>query len=184
MSTDPGQAQEGCDVGEDADDVGAAFDLFVHPFERVRGPDLSPVPSGEHGEGQQVRLRVGEHRSDLRVGAAERLTSRNCFSMCSPSGCAKMVRMIGATISCDPFGTTAGTLRMKCTRQRRQPRQRWPGTRSGARPWPRNRWRPGTRRGSPARPGCGRGTGRLPRPNPRRSATLPTWRSRGQRRAL
>jgi hypothetical protein len=28
---------------------------------------------------------------------------------------------IEATISCDPFGTTARTLRMKCTRQRCQP---------------------------------------------------------------
>jgi len=49
------------------------------------------------------------------------VTSRNCFSMCSRSGWAKMVRMIEATMSWDPFGITARTLRMKCTRHRCQP---------------------------------------------------------------
>jgi hypothetical protein len=49
------------------------------------------------------------------------VTSRNCFSMCSRSGWAKIVRMIDATISWDPFGTTARTLRMKWTRHLCQP---------------------------------------------------------------
>jgi hypothetical protein len=44
------------------------------------------------------------------------VTSANCFSMCSRSGWAKIVRMIEATISWDPFGTIESTLRMKWTR--------------------------------------------------------------------
>ena len=39
----PGEAQERGAVREHADDVGAAFDLLVDPFQRVRGPDLSAV---------------------------------------------------------------------------------------------------------------------------------------------
>ena len=37
------EPEEGSGVREDADDVGAAFDLLVDPLERVRGPDLTPV---------------------------------------------------------------------------------------------------------------------------------------------
>ena len=33
-------------VGEDADHVGAAFDLLVEPLERVGAPDLAPVLLG------------------------------------------------------------------------------------------------------------------------------------------
>ncbi len=37
------EASDGCVVGEDADDVGAPFDLPVESLERVRRPDLAPV---------------------------------------------------------------------------------------------------------------------------------------------
>ena len=44
----------------------------------------------------------------------------NCSATCSASGWAKIVRTAAATISWLPFGTTARTLRMKCTRHRCQ----------------------------------------------------------------
>ena len=44
----------------------------------------------------------------------------NCSWTCSASGWAKIVRIAAATISWLPLGTTASTLRMKCTRQRCQ----------------------------------------------------------------
>jgi len=34
-------------AGEDADNVGAPADLFVQPFLRVVGPDLTPMRFGE-----------------------------------------------------------------------------------------------------------------------------------------
>ena len=39
-----GKTQQGCRVGEHADDVGATFDLLVDPFQRVRRPYLPPLP--------------------------------------------------------------------------------------------------------------------------------------------
>jgi hypothetical protein len=60
-----GEPQQGLGVREDADDVGAAFDFLVQPFERVGAPDLLPVPGGEAGEGQQVLGGVVEHGLDL-----------------------------------------------------------------------------------------------------------------------
>ena len=44
----------------------------------------------------------------------------NCSCTCSASGWAKIVRIAAATISALPLGTTARTLRMKCTRHRCQ----------------------------------------------------------------
>ena len=38
-----GEAEQGFGVGEDTDDVGAAFDLLVDPLQGVGGPDLLPV---------------------------------------------------------------------------------------------------------------------------------------------
>src|SRR5246127_4140202 len=40
----------------------------------------------------------------------------SCSSTCSASGWAKIVRIAAATISADPSGTWASTLRRKCTR--------------------------------------------------------------------
>lgn len=65
------EPEEGGGLGEHAYDVGAAFDLFVHSFQRVRGPDLAPMPLWKSGEGKQVGSGVGEHRRDLRVGSFE-----------------------------------------------------------------------------------------------------------------
>jgi len=41
------EAGDGCLVGEDADDLGAALDLAVEPLERVRRVELLPVLLGE-----------------------------------------------------------------------------------------------------------------------------------------
>lgn len=59
--------QERGGVGKDADDIGAVFDLFIDPFQRIRGPDLSPVWLQKTGEGEEVGPRVIEHRGDLRM---------------------------------------------------------------------------------------------------------------------
>jgi peroxiredoxin len=48
------QADDGGVVGEDPDDVGAAFDLLVDPLQGVGGGDLGPVASGEGGVGGDV----------------------------------------------------------------------------------------------------------------------------------
>jgi len=66
-----GEAEEGGRVREHADDVGAAFDLLVHPFQRVREPDLTPVSLRERREGEKVMLGIAEHRCDLRMRAAQ-----------------------------------------------------------------------------------------------------------------
>ena len=52
-------------VGEDADDIGAAADLFVQALERVVAPQLPPVLLREAGEGEQVWSRLGEQRCGL-----------------------------------------------------------------------------------------------------------------------
>ncbi len=59
------EAQQRLGVGEHADDVGAALDLLVDPFEGVGGPDLAPVGLRGRRERQQVVLRLAEHRLDL-----------------------------------------------------------------------------------------------------------------------
>jgi hypothetical protein len=48
------EPDDGCSVGEDADDVGAASDLAVETFVGVVGPDLAPDLLGEGGEGEDV----------------------------------------------------------------------------------------------------------------------------------
>jgi hypothetical protein len=60
------QADHGGVVGEDPNDAGAAFDLFVHVLERVGGPGLRPVRSREGGESQHLGLRAVHQRPDLR----------------------------------------------------------------------------------------------------------------------
>ena len=65
------ESEQGGWVGEDADDVGASFDLFVDPLQRVRRPDLAPVFDREASEREEVFFRVVEHGGDLRVGALE-----------------------------------------------------------------------------------------------------------------
>ena len=59
------EADHGGVVGEDADDVGAALDLFVDPLERVRRGDLAPVRPRERG--------VSEHVGSRRRRASRRL---------------------------------------------------------------------------------------------------------------
>ena len=67
----PSEPEEGCWVGEHADDVGAAFDFLVDSFQRVRRPDLAPVLDRESGECEQVLLRVIKHLRDFGMGSGE-----------------------------------------------------------------------------------------------------------------
>jgi hypothetical protein len=60
-------------VGEHAHDVGAALDLSMEPFERVRGPDLAPVLDRERFEGEKVVAGAGEHLGDVRELRVQRL---------------------------------------------------------------------------------------------------------------
>ena len=59
------EADQGVAVGEDADDVGAAPDLFVESFLGVVRPDLAPDLFGKRGERQQVGAGGVEVLGDL-----------------------------------------------------------------------------------------------------------------------
>ena len=101
-----GEAEQRGGVGEDADDVGAALDLLVHPLERVGGPDLAPVRGREGGEGEQVvaGARASSSRPWGAAGRAWSAITSNCSWTWAASGWAKMVRIAAATISPEPFG--------------------------------------------------------------------------------
>jgi len=58
-------------IGEDADDIGAAFDLFVQALDRVGRVDLHPVLRGEVHVGQHVSLAVVDERAELGPLVAE-----------------------------------------------------------------------------------------------------------------
>jgi hypothetical protein len=111
------QPQQGLGIGEDADDIRAPLDLLVQPLERVGAPDLLLVAEREAGEGGDVVGGFMEHRLNLRELAAEH--TGDDLSSCSPTavgpGWAKMVRIVAATISAEPLGNWASTLRRKCT---------------------------------------------------------------------
>jgi hypothetical protein len=79
-------ADDGGLVRKDADHAGSAFDLLVDPLQRVGRPHLGPVVAGEGGEGPTV----------------------------AASGWAKIV-LNTATMSLWVLGTSANTLRAKCT---------------------------------------------------------------------
>ena len=68
------EADDGGVVGENADDAGAAFDFFVDPLQRIRGPDLLPVRLGERGEREDFGLGVVHERADLRERGSEPVT--------------------------------------------------------------------------------------------------------------
>ena len=52
-------------VGEDSDDIGAAFDLAVQPLQRVGGVDFGAVLGGEVHIGEHVGLRLIEQAGEL-----------------------------------------------------------------------------------------------------------------------
>jgi hypothetical protein len=58
-------------VGKDGDDIGAPFQHLVHPFEVVRGPDLSTVVPREGGVGGHAVLGVRKHGCGIGQGAFE-----------------------------------------------------------------------------------------------------------------
>jgi hypothetical protein len=90
-------------VGEDADDVGAAADLFVQPLERVVAPQLPPVLLWEARESEQFGPGLVEQCGRVGEALLELPTFRWCWSRAVPaSGCAKIVRTIVATKLCAP----------------------------------------------------------------------------------
>lgn len=54
----PDQAKDGGSVGEDAHDIGAAFDLAIQAFERIIAPELTPVLSGKGQRGSHLLLGI------------------------------------------------------------------------------------------------------------------------------
>ena len=59
------EAGDGAAVGEDLDDVGAAFDLAVESFDGVVGPEFAPVVGGHVSERGQVGVGAVEHVGDV-----------------------------------------------------------------------------------------------------------------------
>jgi hypothetical protein len=81
-----GEAQKCGRVWEPINEVGAAFDLSLDSFQRVRRPDLPPVSLREAGE-REVVAGVIEHIGDHRAGALQHaVTSSNWVGTCSASG--------------------------------------------------------------------------------------------------
>ena len=101
----PGQAEQRGGVGEHTDDVGAALDLLVDPFQRVGRPDLLPVRDGKSAKAVTSTFAASSWVSTFgnwRPGmpAITSTWSRTCAG----SGGAKIVRIAAATISACPFG--------------------------------------------------------------------------------
>src|SRR5215203_3690825 len=65
------QADDGALVREDADDVGASFDLLVQPLERICAVDLAAMRGREVQVRQHVGLAVVDERAELRPFGSE-----------------------------------------------------------------------------------------------------------------
>ncbi|EJU11880.1 hypothetical protein LH128_16678 [Sphingomonas sp. LH128] len=61
------EADDGCVVGKDADDIGSSLDLFVDALERVGRRDLRPVLLGERHIGEHLFARAVHHDGELLV---------------------------------------------------------------------------------------------------------------------
>jgi hypothetical protein len=101
-------------VAEDADDVGAAADLFVQALLRVVGPDLAPVRLREAGERQMSE----PASSSISAAAGNRSASCSITRVCcacvvGASGWAKIERTSVATNGPADFGTRVSRLRRK-----------------------------------------------------------------------
>ena len=116
-----GEPDQRAIVGEDADDVGAAADLAVDPFERVGRAQLRPVVGGEGVEGEQVLLGFFEQRGDFRQWLAQPLERvADEFPCCSPVSALKIGRSSAASIACWSLRACPSASRRKWTLQRCQ----------------------------------------------------------------
>ena len=59
------EPDDGVVVGKDTDDIGAAFDLAIEPFERVGGVDFRPVLAGNIHVGEHVGFGLVEQSCEL-----------------------------------------------------------------------------------------------------------------------
>src|SRR5215469_3233031 len=118
------RTDETCDgliIGEDADDIGAALDLAVQPFDRVCRVQLGPSRRRKCHIGQHVALGVVHELGEF-LDSRARLVGD--LPPLDPGGLGIVLGEGGA----DKAETTrrpclpawASTLRMKCTRQRCQ----------------------------------------------------------------
>ena len=123
-----GLEHDGGDESETAASLGKIPTTLVRrlisPLSRSSGfvdQILRQCASGKPVNAQEVGLGVGEHRGD--VGELRPQGGDDLVQLCgtaAASGWAKIVRTAAATMSPEPLGTLANTLRMKCTRQRCQ----------------------------------------------------------------
>jgi hypothetical protein len=59
------EPDHGAFVGEDADDIGAAFDFAVETLERIGGMDFRPVLAGEVHIGEDVGFGLVEQAGEF-----------------------------------------------------------------------------------------------------------------------
>ena len=116
-------------VGEDADHVGASFDLLIEALEGVGAPHLAPVLLGKVEEGQHVVSGgvhhghgcwelLAEHLGDPLSVATHLIRGLDDEHRLWPP--ADFVYMAAATMSWSALATWLSRLRRKCTRHRCQ----------------------------------------------------------------
>lgn len=66
-----GEAQKRGGVREHSDDIGAAFEHPVDPFQRVRAPNLPPVPSRERREREEIVAGLVKHDGDFQMRSTD-----------------------------------------------------------------------------------------------------------------
>ena len=95
-----------CFVREDADDVGAAFDLLVQALQRIRGMDLGPVLGWEVHVRQHVGLALVDERAELRpLRRSWSATWRQVWLAAGRSGWMNAWRSAAEAMLCWAFGT-------------------------------------------------------------------------------
>jgi hypothetical protein len=108
-------------VAEDADDIGAAFDLFVRPLERVGAVQFGAVLAGEDHVSQHVVLAIVYQHREFGPARPQLIGDMPPGLVCClASVCRKAWRIAAATMVCWPLGTCARAFLIQCTRQRCQ----------------------------------------------------------------